>query len=49
MTIYQVVNEQNHLMYAFLSLDIAAQEVEMLNENGEEHYYFVNPIELIED
>ena len=46
MTIYQVVNEQNHPIYAFLSLENAAQEVQMLNESNEEHFYYVNELEL---
>lgn len=46
MTVYQVVNEQNHPIYAFFSLETAAQEVQMLNENREDHFYFVNEVEL---
>jgi hypothetical protein len=46
MTIYQVVNEQNHPIYAFFSLETAAQEVQMLNESHEDHVYFVNEVEL---
>lgn len=46
MTIYQVVNEENHPIYAFLSLENAAQEVQMLNESREDHFYYVNEVEL---
>ncbi len=46
MTIYQIVNEQNHPIYAFLSLETAAQEVEMLNESREDHFYHVNEVEI---
>ena len=49
MIIYQIVNEQNHPIYAFLSLENATQEVQMLNENGEDHYYYVNELELEAD
>ena len=46
MTIYQVIDEQNHLLYAFMNLQIATQEVEMLNENREDHCYYVNELEI---
>jgi hypothetical protein len=46
MTIYQVIDEQNHPIYAFFSLETAAQEVQMLNESREDHVYFVNEVEL---
>ena len=46
MTIYQVVNEKNHPIYAFFSLENAAQEVQMLNESREDHFYYVNEVEL---
>lgn len=46
MTIYQIVNEQDHPIYAFLSLETAAQEVEMLNESLEDHFYYINEVEL---
>jgi hypothetical protein len=46
MTIYQVVDELNHPVYAFLSFEIAAEEVEMLNKDREDHYYYVNELEL---
>jgi hypothetical protein len=46
MTIYQVVDEQNHLLYAFMNLQTATQEVEMLNEDREDHFYYVNALEI---
>jgi hypothetical protein len=46
MTIYQVVDEQNHLLYAFVNLQSATQEVDMLNEGREDHYYYVNALEI---
>ena len=49
MMIYQVVNEQNLPLYAFLTYENAAEEVEMLNESREDHYYFVNVLELEDD
>jgi hypothetical protein len=46
MTIYQVINEQNHLLYAFMNLQSATQEADMLNEASEDHYYYVNALEI---
>ena len=46
MTIYKVIDEQNHSLYAFQSLEIAQQEVEMLNESHEDHYFFIEPVEI---
>lgn len=46
MTLYQVVDEQNHPLYAFLTFQNAAEEVEMLNESHEDHCYYVNEIVL---
>lgn len=46
MVIYQVIDEQNHLLYAFVNLETAAQEVELLNNRSEEHRYFVNALEF---
>jgi hypothetical protein len=40
------VNEQNQPIYAFLTQENAAQEAEMLNESREDHYYYVNEVEL---
>ena len=46
MTIYQVIDEQNNLVYAFMNLQTAEDEVEMLNESREDHYYYVNELEF---
>jgi hypothetical protein len=46
MTIYQVIDEQNHLLYAFMNLQTATQEADMLNEAREDHYYYVNALEI---
>jgi hypothetical protein len=46
MVIYQVIDEQNHLLYAFVNRETAAQEVELLNNRSEEHRYFVNALEF---
>ena len=46
MTIYQVIDEQNHLVYAFMSLQTDEQEVEMLNEGREDHFYYVSELEF---
>jgi hypothetical protein len=46
MMIYKVVDEQNHPIYAFQSLEIAQQEVEMLNEHREDHFFFIEPVEI---
>ena len=46
MTIYQVIDEQNNLVYAFMNLQTAKEEVEMLNESREDHFYYVNELEF---
>lgn len=46
MTIYKVIDENNCSLYAFQSLKIAQQEVEMLNESQKEHQFFVEPVEI---
>ncbi len=46
MTIYQVIDEQNHLVYAFMNLQTAEEEVEMLNESREDHFCYVNELEF---
>jgi hypothetical protein len=46
MLIYKVMDEQNNSIYAFQSLEIAQQEVEMLNESREDHYFFIVPVEI---
>lgn len=46
MTIYKVVDEHNQLLYAFKSLEVAQQEVNMLNESQAEHHFFIEPVEV---
>ncbi|MEQ1599601.1 MAG: hypothetical protein ABL880_09585 [Methylotenera sp.] len=46
MMIYQVIDEQNHLLFAFANLETAAQEVDILNNRSEDHRYFVNALEF---
>jgi hypothetical protein len=48
MMIYKVVDEQNHALYAFLHMETAQQEVEMLNESRDDHYFFVEAVEVAE-
>jgi Ni2+-binding GTPase involved in maturation of urease and hydrogenase len=45
MTIYQVINKQNELEYAFLNFEVAKEEVAKLNERTKEDYFFINAIE----
>ena len=49
MTVYKVIDEHNNSIYAFQSLEIAQQEVDMLNENHEDHYYSIEPVEVAQD
>lgn len=46
MTIYKVIDEQNQLVYAFKSLEVAQQEVDMLNESQANHHFFIEPVEV---
>jgi hypothetical protein len=46
MTIYQIMDEQNHPIYAFLTLQNAIKEVEMLNESQEDHYFYIEALEF---
>ena len=45
MTIYQVINKQNQLEYAYLNYEVAVEEVAKLNEQHEESYYSINAVE----
>ena len=38
MTVYQVINAQNQLEFAFLSYKFAAKKVAMLNKNKDANY-----------
>ena len=45
MTIYQVINKQNQLEYAYLDYEVAIEEVAKLNENCEANCFSINAIE----
>ena len=45
MTIYQVINKQNQLEFAYLNYEVAVEEVAKLNEQREESYYSINAVE----
>lgn len=47
MTIYQVLDEQNHPVYETASFENALLEAEMLNYSSDEHYFFVETAELV--
>jgi hypothetical protein len=46
MTIYQVLDEQNHPVYEDQSFINALQEAELLNHSYDDHYFFVEMAEL---
>ncbi len=41
MTIYQVLDEQNHPVYETASFVLAQQEAELLNRSFDDRYFFV--------
>ena len=45
MTIYQVINKQNQLEYAYLNYEVAIEELTKLNQGSEENYFKINAIE----
>jgi hypothetical protein len=45
MTIYQVINKQNQLEYAYLNYEVAVEEVIKLNESRSENYFSINAVE----
>jgi hypothetical protein len=45
MTIYQVINKQNQLEYAYLDYEVAIEEVAKLNENCEENCFSINAVQ----
>ncbi len=45
MTIYQVINKENQLEYAYLSYEIAVEEVAKLNETHEANYFSINAVQ----
>jgi hypothetical protein len=44
MTIYQVINKQNQLEYAFLSYEVAIEEVAMLNAANKKNRFTINVV-----
>ena len=45
MTIYQVINKQSQLEYAYLNYEVAIQELAKLNQGNEENDFTINAIE----
>ena len=45
MTIYQVINKQNQLEYAYLNYEVAIEELTKLNQGNEENDFTINAIE----
>ena len=45
MTIYQVINKQKQLEYAYLNYEVAIEELAKLNQGSEESYFMINAIE----
>jgi len=44
MTIYQVLDEQNHTVFEAESFVLAQQEAELLNHSFDDHYFFVETV-----
>ena len=44
MTIYQVLDEQNHPVFEAESFVLAQQEAELLNHSFDDHYFFVETV-----
>jgi hypothetical protein len=45
MTIYQVINQQNQLEFAYLDYEVAIEEITKLNSGFEESHYSINAVE----
>lgn len=45
MTIYQVINKQNKLEYAYLNYQVAIEEIAKLNKDCSEHKFSINAVE----
>lgn len=45
MTIYQVINKQSQLEYAYLNYEIAIEELAKLNQGNVENDFTINAIE----
>ena len=48
MTIYQVINKQNELEFAFLSYEVAVEEVAMLNAANKKNHFTINVVNGVE-
>lgn len=48
MTIYQVINKQNQLEYAYLNYEVAVEEVAKLNANSKKNSFTINVVEGVE-
>jgi hypothetical protein len=46
MTIYKVVDKQKHDLYAFAHLDTSQKKVEVLTGDRDDHYCFLEAVEI---
>ena len=46
MTIYKIVDIQKHTFYAFVHLDISHQEIDVLKGGRDDHYCFLEVVEI---
>ena len=45
MTIYQVINKENQLEYAYLNYEVAIEEIAKLNQDFDKSYFSINAVE----
>lgn len=45
MTVYQVINQQNQLEYAYLNYEVAVEEIAKLNAGEKENCFSINAVE----
>jgi hypothetical protein len=45
MTIYQVINKESQLEYAYLDYEVAVEEISKLNESFDDDFFSINAIE----
>jgi hypothetical protein len=45
MTIYQVINKQSQLEYAYFDYEVAIEEIAKLNAEFDEDYFTINAVE----
>lgn len=45
MTIYQVINKESQLEYAYLDYEVMIEEITKLSQGDEDNYYSINAIE----